>query len=260
MKTMLRLSASARAKIHDFLSENPGVHMPTATDIETAIEERFETMAEYVRRDDLIGAHICYRSGSPASAAYRYQVRGLEARFVARARSIDLVDISVEKLYPKTRERVIVEIPRSGMDAIQERALTIAHTATERRLRALDLRVTGPAKPAEDPHVWASDVDLINAIVRIEACAAAAYKYYNSPAIFGAQINAIAILFRQLADAGLDVDEEDLEMVEGDVWQYRKGLIGDRDTEDRDLLDQFHRRIANDLFELRATNAARFPA
>lgn len=136
----LTLSASARAKVAAFLAENAGVHMPTISQIETAIEKRFSAMTRYVRRDDLIGTHICYRSGSPASAAYRYQVRSLSATFVIRARSIDLVDMRVEKLYPKTRERVDVYMRHEAMETVRRGVASVFEAATKACYHQLDLR------------------------------------------------------------------------------------------------------------------------
>lgn len=124
MNKTLLLSAAASAKIYAFLQENPGVHMPMIVGIERAIADRLEPIVAQAGRDALTGARISYTSSAPTSAAYRYKIRGLSADLLIKARSIDLIDIRVESLYPKTKTRVDVVMS-------DERARRIANAISE---------------------------------------------------------------------------------------------------------------------------------
>lgn len=147
MTKTLRFSAAARAKIVDFLEKNAGVHMPTIGQIEAAIAERLEPVLEYARRDDITGARISYRSGSPMSSSYRYKVRGLALSATLRSRRIELTAIRDEMIYPKNRERVDIITDKEIAARISAKVADFKRAEAKLAYRSLGIHVPVAYQP-----------------------------------------------------------------------------------------------------------------
>lgn len=106
-----------------------GVNTPNLTEIEAAIVKAVRDRLTHLPQNKRSGARVTYLSAGADAMAYRFPVNGIKVVATLTTRCIRVDQISREKRYPKTPQRVQIALTDAQQDIIAKNAVSYALSA-----------------------------------------------------------------------------------------------------------------------------------
>ncbi len=106
-----------------------GVHAPSLTEVEAAIVAGVTSRLNHLPQKWRPGAGITYLSAGADTRAYKFPVNGVKVVATLTTRGIRVDQITREKRYPKTLQRVQIALTDAQKDIIAQNAVKYALSA-----------------------------------------------------------------------------------------------------------------------------------